>query len=272
MEGFGVVGQVQFRPNGTAHMVLKPAAEPAQPRADIAQAPPTPAEVMQMIARGDILLHTSRKDTTKSELRVHISNVQSYRALRLTKCTWSDEAWSRLRQVLLQPKRKRKMLEDNERHVLPLAARLALPPTEQVASPGDDGHETAQGAGHGAGSHDSSSTSSSTSSTSDSSDESEADASEAPANVPGSASNVQAEADVSAFQTNEQDVRILKETITQLEGTNKMLAANIGELEDALVSTEEWIQKQEKRCNELETEVKRLKELLATQHDSASQG
>ena len=81
MEGFGVVGQVQFRPNGTAHMVLKPAAEPAQPRADIAQAPPTPAEVMQMIARGDILLHTSRKDTTKSELRVHISNVQSYRAL-----------------------------------------------------------------------------------------------------------------------------------------------------------------------------------------------
>ena len=131
-----VVGKVVFKENGQANLVLRPVV--VAPAPEEAPQPPTSDEVLGLIRSRPpmLLVHPSREDITVSDIKIMISNIQAYPSLGLTRNTWSLAAWERLSKTLAQPKRKRKILPEEDRFVLPQPARLALPaPPPAVTAP-----------------------------------------------------------------------------------------------------------------------------------------
>jgi hypothetical protein len=73
-----VQGHYQFR-GGAAHLILQPVM--AAPGEDMK--PPTAKAILEMMRSGDLVVHPTKANLTKSQISVHICNIQRQVSLQL---------------------------------------------------------------------------------------------------------------------------------------------------------------------------------------------
>ena len=98
-----VQGRYEIR-GGAAHLILQPVM-PA-PGEDMELKPPTATAILEMIRSGDLVVHPTKANLTKSQVSVHMCNIQ--RELRFSVGAandWNQVAWDRLKAWLMCQKR-----------------------------------------------------------------------------------------------------------------------------------------------------------------------
>ena len=98
-----VQGRYEIR-GGAAHLILQPVM--AAPGEDMELKPPTATAILEMIRSGDLVVHPTKANLTKSQVSVHMCNIQ--RELRFSVGAagdWNQVAWDRLKAWLMCQKR-----------------------------------------------------------------------------------------------------------------------------------------------------------------------